>query len=84
MVRWPGHVKAGEVSTQIVSGLDWFPTLLAAAGDTTVKDRLLKGADVAGTTFRVHLDGYDQLDYLTGKAPPARAPTLPISTTTER
>ena len=43
MIRWPGHIKPGVWSNQIVSGLDWFPTLLAAAGDTTVKDRLLKG-----------------------------------------
>jgi arylsulfatase A-like enzyme len=67
MVRWPGHIKPGEVSTQMFSGLDWFPTLLAAAGDTTVKERLLKGADIGGATHRVHLDGYNQLDYLTGK-----------------
>ena len=68
-VRWPGHVKAGEVSTEMFSGLDWFPTLLAAAGDTGVKDNLLKGADMSGTTFKVHLDGYNQLPYLTGDAP---------------
>ncbi len=66
MVRWPGHIKAGEVSTQIFSGLDWFPTLLAAAGDNTIKDRLLQGTDIGGTTFKVHLDGYNQLDFLTG------------------
>jgi arylsulfatase len=68
VVRWPGRIKAGEVSRQMFSGLDWFPTLLAAAGDTTVKERLLKGAAFGGTTFRNHLDGYNQLDYLTGKA----------------
>ena len=68
MIRWPGKIKAGEVSNQMSSGLDWFPTLLAAAGDATVKDRLLKGADFGGTNFRVHLDGYNQLDYLTAKS----------------
>ncbi len=68
-VRWPGHIKAGEVSTEMFSGLDWFPTLLAAAGNTTVKDDLLKGADFNGTNFKVHLDGYNQLPYLTGGAP---------------
>jgi arylsulfatase A-like enzyme len=68
-VRWPGHIQAGTVSTEIFSGLDWFPTLLAAAGDTTVKDDLLKGSDFNGTTFKVHLDGYNQLPYLTGEAP---------------
>src|SRR5271170_5771355 len=67
LIRWPGKIKAGRVSNDIFSGLDWFPTLLAAAGDTTVKDRLLNGADFSGTTFKVHLDGYSQLDYLTGK-----------------
>jgi arylsulfatase A-like enzyme len=43
VIRWPGHVKPGSVSNDIVSGLDWFPTILAAAGDATVKERLLKG-----------------------------------------
>lgn len=70
-VRWPGKIKAGEVSNEIVSGLDWFPTLLAAAGDPGVKDRLLKGwqPDGSTTNFRNHLDGFNQLDYLTGKSP---------------
>ncbi|WP_095194093.1 MULTISPECIES: arylsulfatase [unclassified Pseudomonas] len=67
MIRWPGKVKPGEVSTQMFSGMDWFPTLLAAAGDTDIKERLLKGADVGGKNFKVHLDGFNQLDYLTGK-----------------
>src|SRR3984885_14741724 len=69
MVRWAGHIQPGQTSTEMFSGLDWFPTLLAAAGDSTIKDRLLNGANVDGTTFRVHLDGYNQLDYLTGKNP---------------
>ena len=67
MIRWPGHIKPGQVSNDMISGLDWFPTLLAAAGDTTVKDRLLKGAAFNGTSFKVHLDGYNQLPYLTGE-----------------
>jgi arylsulfatase A-like enzyme len=68
-LRWPGKVAPGTVLTGIVSGLDWFPTLLAAAGDASVKDRLLKGWQPEGnpTTFKNHLDGYNQLDYLTGK-----------------
>ncbi len=69
MIRWPGKIKPSEVSNEMFSGLDWFPTLLAAAGDTSVKERLLKGADIGGKNFRVHLDGYNQLDYLTGKSP---------------
>ncbi len=70
-VRWPGKIKAGRVTTEIFSGLDWFPTLLAAAGDPGVKDRLLKGWKPEGsdTTFRNHLDGFNQLDFLTGKTP---------------
>jgi arylsulfatase A-like enzyme len=66
-VRWPGRIRAGAVSNEVLSGLDWFPTLLAAAGDTGVKDRLLKGWDAGGRTYKVHLDGYNQLPYLTGQ-----------------
>jgi arylsulfatase A-like enzyme len=69
MVRWPGHIKPGEISNEMFSGLDWFPTLLAAAGDTDIKERLLKGASIGGKTFKVHLDGYNQLAYLTGQQP---------------
>jgi arylsulfatase len=67
MVRWPGHIKAGEISNELFSGLDWFPTLVAAGGDTDIKQRLLKGASIGGKTFKVHLDGYNQLPYLTGQ-----------------
>ena len=78
VVRWPGHFEAGKVLTGIVSGQDWFPTLLAAAGDTTVKDRLLKGWQPEGsdTTFKNHLDGYNQLDYFSGKTEKERAPRV--------
>ncbi|MGB8628452.1 MAG: arylsulfatase [Xanthobacteraceae bacterium] len=69
MVRWPGHIQSGQVSNEIVSGLDWFPTLLAAAGDPDVKEKLLTGYDAVGKTFKVHLDGYNQLPYLTGQQP---------------
>ena len=69
LVRWPGKIPAGEIKRGMVSGMDWFPTLLAAAGDTSVKERLLDGwaPQSGGTKFRVHLDGYNQLAYLTGK-----------------
>ena len=67
MVRWPGHIKPGQVSNEIVSHLDWLPTLLAMAGDPDVKDKLLKGYQVGKKTFKVHLDGYNQLSYLTGQ-----------------
>ncbi|MFC0283305.1 arylsulfatase [Camelimonas abortus] len=70
MIRWPGRIPAGEVRNGIFSGLDWFPTLLAAAGVPDVRQRLLEGWKPEGSdrTYRVHLDGYDQLDYLTGKS----------------
>jgi arylsulfatase A-like enzyme len=70
LIRWPGKIEGGKVLNGIVSGQDWFPTLLAAAGDATIKDRLLKGWKPDGnpTTFKNHLDGYNQLDYLTGKS----------------
>jgi arylsulfatase A-like enzyme len=67
MVRWPGHIKPGSVTNGMFSGLDWFPTLLAAAGDATIKERLLKGTPVGAKTFKVHLDGYNQLPLLTGQ-----------------
>lgn len=70
IIRWPGHIPEGQVKTGIVSGLDWFPTLLAAVGDPDVKEKLLKGWTPNGTSrsYKVHLDGYNQLDYLTGKS----------------
>ncbi|MCY1418209.1 hypothetical protein D9M71_337630 [compost metagenome] len=84
MVRWPGKIKPGEVSTDMFSGLDWFPTLLAAAGDTEVKDKLLKGwaPTSGGTNFKVHLDGYNQLPYLTGQHRNQRVTSSTTSTTT--
>lgn len=67
LMRWPGHIKPGSVANGMFSGLDWFPTLMAAVGDTTIKDRLLKGTQVGDKTFKVHLDGYNQLPMLTGQ-----------------
>jgi arylsulfatase len=67
MVRWPGHIKAGTVNNDIISHLDWMPTLLAAAGAPDVKEQLLKGMKVGETTFKVHLDGYNMLPLLTGQ-----------------
>lgn len=69
LVRWPGHIKAGSVSNEMFSGMDWFPTLLAAAGHPNIKEELLKGTSIGGKTFKVHLDGYNQLPYLTGQSP---------------
>ncbi|XGX78384.1 hypothetical protein LQK93_01173 [Terrabacter sp. BE26] len=67
VVRWPGHIPAGQVRNGIVAHNDWFVTLLAAAGDPDIAERLRAGTDLAGTTYKVHLDGYDQLPYLTGE-----------------
>ena len=68
-VRWPGRIRPGSVSNELFSGLDWFPTLLAAAGDTGVVDRLRQGwqPQPGGRTYRLHLDGHNQLPYLTGQ-----------------
>ncbi len=66
MIRWPGKIKPGSVSNDIVSGIDWTPTFVAAAGDAQVKEKLLTGMDVEGKTVKAHLDGYNLLPYLTG------------------
>lgn len=67
MVRWPGHIKAGTWSNEIMHHMDWLPTFLAAAGDADVKKKLLKGHKAIGRNYKVHLDGYNFLPYLTGK-----------------
>lgn len=67
IIRWPGHVKPGTVQNEIFSGLDWFPTLMNAAGNPNITDQLLKGLKLGGQTYKNHLDGYDQMDLLTGK-----------------
>jgi len=66
-IRWPGRIPAGMVSNEIVSHLDWLPTLVAAGGDPEVKQKLLDGIEANGKRFRVHLDGYNLLPYLTGE-----------------
>jgi arylsulfatase A-like enzyme len=67
MVRWPGKIKPGQVSNEMVAHHDWLPTLLAMAGDTQVKDKLLKGFKVGDMTYKVHLDGDNLVPYLTGQ-----------------
>ena len=67
MVRWPGKIEAGSVSNDIMHHMDWLPTLAAAAGAPDVKEKLLKGYAAGGTTYKVHLDGYNFLPLLTGK-----------------
>jgi arylsulfatase A-like enzyme len=66
-IRWPGKIPAGSVSNEIVSGMDWLPTFLAAAGVPDIKEKLLQGHQAGSMTYKVHLDGYNQLDYLLGK-----------------
>jgi arylsulfatase len=72
IVRWPGHIKPGTVENGIFSGLDWFPTLCAAAGNPNITDQLLKGVKLGDREYKNHLDGYNQLDLLTGKGPSKR------------
>jgi arylsulfatase A-like enzyme len=68
VVRWPGRINPGTVLNGIVSHNDWFVTLLAAAGDDDVAARLKEGTELCGKEYRVHLDGFNQLDYITGAA----------------
>jgi arylsulfatase len=67
MVRWPGKIKAGTWSNEIMHHMDWLPTFLAAAGQDDVKEKLLTGYEAIGRDYKVHLDGYNFLPYLTGK-----------------
>ena len=68
MIRWPGLIKPGTEINGVVSHEDWVPTFVAAAGEPEVTQKLLTGYGAAGKTFKVHLDGYNQMDYLAGKA----------------
>jgi len=67
MVRWPGKIKPGTVSNQLVGHHDWLPTILAMAGDNEVTEKLLKGHKVGDMTYKVHLDGFNLVPYLTGQ-----------------
>src|SRR4051812_17780282 len=72
MIRWPGKVPAGKVESGIISGLDWFPTFLAAAGNPNIAEELKKGKQIGERSYKVHLDGYDQTAMITGKGPSKR------------
>ena len=65
--RWPGHFPAGTMLNGIASHEDWLPTFAAAAGAPDIKNQLLKGVALNGRTYKNHLDGYNLLDYLSGK-----------------
>jgi arylsulfatase len=67
-VRWPGKFKAGTVLNDIVSHQDWLPTLLASAGEPAIKEKLLDGYTAGGKPFKVHIDRYNMLPYLSGEA----------------
>jgi arylsulfatase len=72
IARWPGHIQPGTVQNGLFSGLDWFPTLCAAAGNADITDQLLKGVKLGDREYKNHLDGYNQLALLEGKGPTQR------------
>ena len=67
MVRWPGRIPAGVVSNEIVQHHDWLPTFLAAAGDPDIVEKLKGGHTIGDRTYKVHIDGFNLLPYLTGE-----------------
>jgi arylsulfatase A-like enzyme len=67
VVRWPGKIKAGTISNEIVQHHDWFPTFLAMAGEPDIIDKLKQGYQAIGRTYKNHLDAFNLLPYLTGK-----------------
>ncbi|WP_134138896.1 arylsulfatase [Flavobacterium sp. S87F.05.LMB.W.Kidney.N] len=69
IVRWPGHIKAGTVTNEIMSHNDWIPTFASIAGEPDIVNKLLKGYSANGKTYKVHLDGFDQSKFLEGKTP---------------
>jgi arylsulfatase len=72
ILRWPGKVPAGKVENSIFSGLDWFPTFVAAAGNSDIVEDLKKGKQIGDSQYKVHLDGHNQMDLITGKGPSKR------------
>jgi arylsulfatase A-like enzyme len=72
IIRWPDKIKPGTVESGLFSGLDWLPTLAAAAGNPDITEQLLKSVTLGERTYKNHLDGYNQLDLLLGKGPSAR------------
>ncbi|WOJ97174.1 arylsulfatase [Congregibacter brevis] len=67
MVRWPGKIAPNQISNKVMSHMDWVPTLMAAAGEEGIAAKLKEGHRAAGKNFKVHLDGYEFLPYLTGE-----------------
>ena len=73
MVRWPGKIKPGSVCNDMISHMDWLPTFVAAAGEPKIAEKLKKGHKAGKKTFKVHLDGFNLLPFLTGQEP--KSPT---------
>ncbi|PIF32228.1 arylsulfatase [Flavobacterium sp. 9] len=69
IVRWPGHIKPGQVTNEIMSHNDWMPTLASIAGEPDLTKKLLTGYAANGKNYKVHLDGFDQSAFLEGKTP---------------
>ncbi|UCH66376.1 MAG: arylsulfatase [Ignavibacterium sp.] len=67
MVRWPGQIEAGSISNEIMHHMDWFPTFIAAAGENDIKEKLKSGYSAMGRDYKIHLDGYNFLPFLTGQ-----------------
>lgn len=67
MIRWPGKIKPGQISNEMVGHHDWLPTFAAIAGDPDTVSKYAKGVKGAGVNYKVHLDGYNLVPYLTGQ-----------------
>ena len=76
MVRWPGKIEANSVSNEIISHQDWVPTLMAAVGDADIKQKLMNGHKLGNKSFKVHLDGFNQLPHITGETAQGARKTL--------
>ncbi|WP_432452753.1 sulfatase-like hydrolase/transferase [Agarivorans sp. QJM3NY_29] len=72
LISWPGHIPENSYTDGFMTAEDWVPTIMAAAGDSSIKQQLLKGKTINGVNYKVHLDGYNQLDMLTKDAPSNR------------
>ena len=72
MVRWPGLIEPGSISNDIMHHMDWFPTLVAAAGNESIKEDLMEGYSANGRDYKVHLDGYNFMPYFAGEEEPGR------------
>jgi arylsulfatase len=76
LIRWPGHIAAGTVSNEMIQHHDWLPTLLSAAGEPDIVAKLKAGHTIGDRTYKVHIDGFDFVPYLTGKTDKGPRPGL--------